>query len=337
MRTLDFTAYDTADHKLRPGKSGKLSLDAEPEYIAVSGDSSLAYVTLQESNAVATVDIATGKVTALKSLGLKDHSKAGNGLDASDKDGKINIRNWPVYGAYMPDAVAAFEVGGQTYLITANEGDTRDYKGFSDEVRVGKLKLDPAAFPNAAELQQDAALGRLTVSSVDFDTRSDNKGPEPEGVTVGVVGGKTFAFVGLERTGGLMVLDVSNPAAPAYVDYAHFSKPQADAKSGEAGDLAPEGVLFIPASDSPSGQPLLVVSHEVSGSVSVYTVAADGKLSLKGRYQAAPFQYDKGVAEISAYDKASKQLFVVNGLTGSVDLLSLADPSKPTFVKSVSR
>ena len=394
VRTLDFTAYDTADLKLRPGKSGKLSLDAEPEYIAVSGDSTLAYVTLQESNAVATVDIASGKVMALKSLGLKDHSKAGSGLDASDKDGKINIRNWPVYGAYMPDAVAAFEIGTQTYLITANEGDSRDYKGFGDEVRVAKLKLDPTAFPNAAELQQDAALGRLTVGSVDadtdgdgdadrlvafgarsasiwrasdlslvsdtgdlferktaelspstfnsqgtaqdFDTRSDNKGPEPEGVTVGVVGGKTFAFVGLERTGGLMVLDVSNPAAPAYVDYAHFIKPDADPKSGEAGDLAPEGVLFIPASDSPSGQPLLVASHEVSGSVSVYTVAADGKLSLTGRFQAAPFQYDKGVAEISAYDKASKQLFVVNGLTGSVDLLSLADPSKPTFVKSVS-
>lgn len=392
VRTVDFTGLD-GKLSLRPGKSGKLSLDAEPEYIAVSGDSRTAYVTLQESNALATVEIATGKVKQVAGLGLKDHSKAGNGLDASDKDGKINIRNWPVFGAYMPDAVAAFEVGGQTYLITANEGDTRDYDGFSDEVRVNKLKLDAAAFPNVAELQKDAALGRLTVSRVDadtdgdgdadrlvafgarsasiwrasdlsllsdtgdlferkvaelapasfnsdgtaasFDTRSDNKGPEPEGVTVGTVGGKTFSFVGLERAGGLMVLDVSNPAAPAYADYVNFLGSSTDPKSGEAGDLAPEGVLFIPGADSPSGQPLLVASHEVSGSVTVYAVGAGGKLTRTGRSQAAPFLFDEGVAEISAYDKASKQLFVVNGHTSGVDLLSLADPARPVLVKSV--
>ena len=393
VRTLDFTGSD-GKLNLRPGKSARLSLDAEPEYIAVSGDSRTAYVTLQESNALAAVDLASGTVTSVRSLGLKDHSQAGNGLDASDKDGKINIRSWPVFGAYMPDALAAFEVGGQTYLISANEGDSRDYKGFSDEVRVGKLKLDAAAFPNAAELQKDSALGRLTVSSVDadtdgdgdadrlvasgarsasiwrasdlslvadtgdlferktaeltpasfnsdgtarsFDTRSDNKGPEPEGVAVGVVGGKTFAFVGLERVGGVMVLDVSSPAAPAYADYANFLGSSTDPKSGEAGDLAPEGVLFIPAADSPSGQPLLVVSHEVSGSVTVYTVGAAGQLTRTGRYQAAPFLFDEGVAEISAYDKASKQLFVINGHSGGGDILNLADPAKPTFVKSVS-
>ena len=397
VRTLDFSAFD-AQAGWRLGKSARFSLDAEPEYVAVSADSRMAYVTLQESNALAAIDIEAGTVTRVASLGLKDHSRPGQGLDASDRDGdggkgRINIQNWPVYGAYMPDAVAAFEAGGQTYLITANEGDGRDYKGYSDEKRVKDLKLDPAAFPNAAELQKDAALGRLTVSLPDsdangdgvaerlvafgarsasiwrasdlslvadtgdlferktaeltpqsfnsdgtaasFDTRSDNKGPEPEGVATGQVGGKTFAFVGLERVGGVMTLDVSRPEAPAFASYTNFLGNNPDPKSGEAGDLSPEGVLFIPASDSPNGQPLLVVSHEVSGSVTCYAVSTQGTLTRLGRFQAAPFRYGEGVAEISAYDPESKQLFVINGATKGVDILSLADPSRPSFVRSV--
>ncbi|WP_328774707.1 choice-of-anchor I family protein [Deinococcus aquaedulcis] len=396
LTTLNFTAYDAqqATLGLRAGKSQKLSLDAEPEYIAVSADSRRAYVTLQESNAVATVDLTRGEIVALKSLGYKNHTLAANAFDASDRDGGVNLKTWPVLGAYMPDAIASLSVGGRTYLLTANEGDTRDYgAAYLDEVKVSGLTLDAAAFPNGAALKADAALGRLVVSKPDadtdgdgdadrlvafgarslsvwnadlglvadtgnlfeaktaelsassfnsngtastFDTRSDNKGPEPEGVATGVVAGRTLAFVGLERTGGLMVLDVSTPAAPAFVDYRHTVTPAADPKSGLAGDLAPEGLLFIPAADSPSGKALLVASHEVSGSVTVYAVEDSGKLTLAGRYQANPYAYDQGVAEISAYDKGSKQLFVVNGGTGSLDILNLADVAQPRFVKSVS-
>ena len=61
---------------------------------------------------------------------------------------------------YQPDAIAAYEVSGQTYLVTANEGDARDYDGWSEEVRVADLTLDETAFPNAKELQSDGALGR---------------------------------------------------------------------------------------------------------------------------------------------------------------------------------
>ncbi|MDV6375766.1 choice-of-anchor I family protein [Deinococcus arenicola] len=396
VRTLDFTGFD-GKVTLRTGGSKKLSLDAEPEYIAVSADGKTAYVTLQESNGVATVDIAGGVISAVTSLGLKDHSLPGNGLDASDRDGAggkgaINIQNWPVKGAYMPDSIASISVGGKTYLLTANEGDGRDYKGFADEVRVKDLKLDPTAFPNAADLQKDAALGRLTVSSVDadtdgdgdadvlvafgarsmtvwdsdmkrvadtgdlfgqktaqispttfnsngsadtFDTRSDNKGAEPEGVTTGVLGGKTFAFVGMERASGVAVLDVSNPAAPAWVDYAHFQPdPAAAPDSAAAGDLGPEGLLFIPAADSSGAQPLLVVSNEVSGSVTLYGVATDGKLTLKGRYQ-FPNAYSLSAAEISAYDKASKKLFVVNGQSKGLSVLDISMPSAPRLAGQI--
>lgn len=389
VTTVDFKAFDAERDALkaqglRDGKSKKFSLDAEPEYIAVSADSRAAWVTLQESNAVARLDLTTGKITDIKPLGFKDHSKEGAGLDASDKDGGANIKTWPVRGAYMPDAIASIQVAGQTYLLTANEGDTREYTGFTDEVKVSALKLDPAKFPNAAELQLDKNLGRLVVSQPDadtdgdgdadqlvsfgarsmsvwtadgtlvadtgdlfeqttkglgsfnsngtketFDTRSDNKGPEPEGVTTGTVGGKTFAFVGLERTGGVMVMDVTDPRKPTLVEYRNDIKAAETAKSGNAGDLAPEGLLFIPAADSPNGKALLVTANEVSGSTTLYTVADDGKLSALGRHQVTPYTYDKGAAEIPAYDRASKRLFVVNGAAGGLTVLDVQDPAAP--------
>lgn len=252
------------------------------------------------------------------------------GLDASDRDTRINIRNWPVFGMYQPDAIASLQVGPKSYLITANEGDARDWPGFSEEARVGSLTLDPTAFPNATELRNNAALGRLNVTrtlgdtdgdgdfdslytlggrsfsiwSTDgaliydsgsdlerivaarypaffnasnddraFDSRSDNKGPEPEGIALGTVDDRTYAFVGLERMGGVMVYDVTNPHAPVFVDYANNRDFSVDpATAPQAGDLGPEGLIFIAAKNSPTGRPLLVVANEVSGTVTLYDV-----------------------------------------------------------------
>jgi len=266
----------------------------------------------------------------------------GNGLDASDEDGEINIDNWPVQGMYQPDAIASYEVNGETFLITANEGDSRDYEGFSEEARVADLELDPTAFPNAAALQAEEALGRLTVSTVNgdtdgdgdfdqlnafggrsfsirdaqgnlvydsgddfeqitaallpesfnsdnsennsFDSRSDDKGPEPEGVTTGVIVDRTYAFIGLERIGGVMTYDVTDPTRPTFVQYINnrdFSvefDPEA-AAAGEseawraAGNLGPEGLTFIAAEDSPNGNPLLVTANEVSGTTSIFEIS----------------------------------------------------------------
>jgi len=147
------------------------SLNAEPEYIAVSSDSRTAYVTLQENNAIAVVDIDTGVVTHLHGLGYKDHNVAGSGLDASDRDTKINIRLWPVQGMYQPDAIAAFG----NYLVMANEGDVRDHSGCNEQKRVGDADyiLDPTVFPNAADLKKSANLGRLRVTKATGDTDGD--------------------------------------------------------------------------------------------------------------------------------------------------------------------
>ncbi len=223
---------------------------------------------------------------------------------------------------YQPDAIASYRVNGQTYLVTANEGDARDYNpALQEEAAVKNLVLDPTAFPNASDLQKDAALGRLTVSKVNgdsdgdgdydklyafgarsfsiwdeagkqvydsaalfeqelaktipatfnanntssaFDNRSDNKGPEPEGVDVGKVRGRTYAFVGLEREGGVMIFDVSDPAKPTFEQYVASRD---FTLAPNLTDSGPEVVHFI--QNGPDDQPLIVVGNEVSGSVTL--------------------------------------------------------------------
>jgi hypothetical protein len=251
-----------------------------------------------------------------------------NGLDASDRDltsssGKINIKHWPVFGMYQPDAIAGFSANGQSYYVTANEGDARaDWPGYSEEIRVGAsgYVLDGAIFPNAAVIKNNANVGRLQLTNAtgstdadpafeqihafgarsfsiwnsagalifdsgdeleqltaslsdtsfnsdgtaaSFDTRSDNKGPEIEAVTVGMINGVPYAFIGSERTGDIFVYDVSNPARPVFKAYINTP-----------GDLGLEGLAFVAPASSPTGKPLLIASFEVSKTVAVYQVNA---------------------------------------------------------------
>ncbi|MEM9419847.1 MAG: choice-of-anchor I family protein [Planctomycetota bacterium] len=327
---------------------GTLAADVEPEYIAVSEDSSTAFVTLQEANSVAVIDIATNTVTSIQALGTKNHLLPGNELDASDRDGGVNIDNEPVFGMYMPDAIATYNVSGINYYVTANEGDDR-----GEDERVKDLDLDsaafPSAFPGAPEFTDDDQLGRLGVSTWDGDTdgdgdydqlfaygsrsfsifdengnlvfdsgndfetitantsgavfnstndendsfegRSENKGPEPEGVTLGVIDGKTYAFIGLERVGGIMVYDVTDPTDVQFEEYINprdfgiddgVLKDAVEAAVGtltaDLGslDLGPEGLLFIAAGDNALGIPLLVVTNEVSGTTTIYAIPEPG-------------------------------------------------------------
>lgn len=327
---VDFSVFDGREDEFRalgirifPGKS--ISEDLEPEYIAIAPDGKSAMVTLQEANALARIDLETGEVSDLIPLGLKDYS-SDVGLDASDKDGVINIQNYPVFGMYMPDAIAAYETGGQTYYVTANEGDTR-----SEDVRIEDLDLDPTVFPDAAQLQSENALGRLTASSIDgdtdgdgdidqlfiyggrsfsirddqgnlifdsgdeferivaehtpdlfnanddeegesFDSRSDNKGPEPEGIAIGEINGEKYAFIGLERVGGVIVYNISDPENAEFVQYMNTRNLGGSDVSGVQQDLAPEGLAFISAEDSPNGQPLLAVAYEESGTTSLFQI-----------------------------------------------------------------
>lgn len=345
VRTADFTRFNGQEDKLRAkgirifGPNASAAQDLEPEYITVSRNSRFAWVSLQEANALAVIDIKHARVLDIKPLGTKDHSLPGNELDASNRDDAINIVNWPIKGMYMPDAITSYTFHGRTFIVTANEGDSRDYDGFSEEQRVKDLILDPVAFPNAAELQVDANLGRIKTTVVNgdsdgdgdfdelysygarsfsiwtahgklvydsgadfeqitarelpadfnsnndendsFDSRSDDKGPEPEGITLGRILGRTYAFIGLERIGGIMVYDVTNPYKVSFVDYINHRDFSVAAQLPDGsvnplvGDLGPEGLVFIPAHQSPSRKPLLVVGNEVSGTTTIFQINVD--------------------------------------------------------------
>ena len=352
VSTADFTAFnDRKDDLIAQGvrifgPGASVAQDLEPEYIAVSRNSRIAWAVMQEANALAVIDIKNARVLKILPLGTKDHSLAGNELDASNRDDAINIKNWPVKGFYMPDAIARYNFFGFPLIVTANEGDSRDYDGFSEEERIKDLDLDSTAFPDAATLQEDENLGRLKTTTANgdtdndgdfdelysygarsfsiwtgngrliydsgsdferitarlipgnfnstndendsFDNRSDDKGPEPEGIALGRIKDRMYAFIGLERVGGIMVYDITNPFNVNFATYYNNRDFSEDVKiNGETnpavGDLAPEGLVFIPAEKSPNKMPLLVTGNEVSGTTTVFQVNVEHYSSPKWR------------------------------------------------------
>ncbi|GAA1738101.1 choice-of-anchor I family protein [Aeromicrobium alkaliterrae] len=356
VSTADFHAFEAGGTKtlhedvrvFGPTPHGDdlpVSRNLEPEYVAVEPDGSVAYVALQEANAVAVVNLATATVDEIWPLGFKDHSVDGQGLDPSDRDGGINIATWPVKGIYMPDGINAYQAAGSTYLVTANEGDAREWGSYVEGRRVkdlGKNGIKPICEDSPLQAAKgDAALGRLNVttenglneagtcydelysygarsfsiwttdgtqvfdSGQDFEEivarvvpeyfnsnhtesnlegRSEDKGPEPENLTIGQVGDRTYAFIGFERVGGVIAYDISDPENPFYVTYINnrdFSvsvdgtiedAPDPAAFLASAGDLGPEGLTFVRASDSPTGEPIVIVGNEVSGTTTFFGV-----------------------------------------------------------------
>ena len=315
---------------VRIGHPGSLpSRDLEPEYVAVSSDSCTAWITLQENDAIAELDIRRARIDDLWPLGSADHARRRRGLDPSDRDEGIQIGRWPVRGLYMPDGIAAYRAGGDTYLVTANEGDSRERDDFTDEARLGSddVQLDPDAFPDADALRADEALGRLKVVTTEgdldgdgdldelysfgarsfaiwddrgrqvfdsgdrlerlvadvqpdafnashddneVDGRSDDKGPEPESVVVAHLFGRDLAFVALERTSAIVVYDVTSPRRPELVSYISTRDLSVTPGEGDAGDLGPEGLTVVEPDDSPTGEALLLVAYEVSGTTRVF-------------------------------------------------------------------
>lgn len=334
----------------QPGGS-TLSQDLEPEYVTFSPDSKTVYVTLQENNAVAAFDLATKQLAtiqglpALRPLGFKNHNTPGNGLDASDQSAGANLANLPVYGVYMPDAIASFTAGGKNYLITANEGDAREYSAYEEVTNIKNIRLEPTVFPDSADLRLDHLLGRTVVTKAsgdldgdgDYDqvhvlgsrsftiwddqgnlvwdsgdqleritrdhpvfgqmfnannststvakNRSDDKGPEPEGVATAVINNKPYAFIALERIGGVMVYDLSNPLEPKFVTYANNRAfPAANATD----DRGSEGIIFISDKESPNGKALVLLANETSNSVSIFQVNDKTRLTTSTKDLARP-------------------------------------------------
>ncbi|GGW94370.1 choice-of-anchor I family protein [Alteromonas halophila] len=321
--------------------------DLEPEYITATNER--AYVTLQENNGMAIVDLEDMTVEVV-GLGVKSWS--GLNIDVQE-NGQVSFGQYTgLYGVYMPDTITHFDWKGAEFLITANEGDAREYffdvadeaecaaaggqdydeddgcLAYTDEMQVGDLTAEPNS--ELAQLQTLGEVDDLRVTDAmgdadgdgeydaaytygarsftiwdqnglvvfdsgdDFeritasvhgaqfnngddenegDSRSENKGPEPEAVTVGKIGDRTYAFIGTERMGGIFVYDVTNPYDAKFSEYV-INRDLTEGLTADdvIGDLAPESLVFISAEDSPTGTPLLVVGNEVSGTVSVWSV-----------------------------------------------------------------
>lgn len=316
VQNVTFESWDARRDELTEAgviikKNTNPSVDFEPEYIAVNNEGSRAYVALQEANAIATIDLTTNTVTSVKSLGFKDHSLEENALDVLKKDEMIQIQTEPYYGIYMPDGISIYEVGGTEYLITANEGDSREWGDYINEVeeKIGQagskvVFFDTSDYDGVDEDKQylfggrsfaiynAATMEQVYESGSDFeiktaevladyfncsnddksmDDRSGKKGPEAESVVVGEVNGNTYAFIGIERIGGVMIYDITNPENSTFVNYINSR----DFAEDIAGDVSPEGLSFVSASESLSKNAELLAAHEVSGTVAVYEMTED--------------------------------------------------------------
>ncbi|GMM67785.1 choice-of-anchor I family protein [Alteromonas sp. MTD1] len=361
--TVGFTAFNGSQADLMaqgmmfPNPSGRtingtaiattVAQDLEPEYITATND--VAYVSLQENNGLAVIDLEELTVDV---VGLGTKSWAGLNIDVQE-DGSVSFGQYTgLYGVYQPDTIANFTWKDATFVVTANEGDAREYffaaadatactaagglefdaddgcLAYTDEARVSDLTAEAnselamlQATGEADDLRVTTAMGDMdgdgefdaayaygarsfTIwdqnglvvydSGDDFeritasvhgelfnngddenagDSRSENKGPEPEALTVGQVGDRTYAFIGTERMGGIFVYDVTNPYDVQFSEYV-INRDLTEGLTADnvIGDLAPESLVFVSAEDSPSGVPLLIVGNEVSGTVTVWQI-----------------------------------------------------------------
>ncbi len=339
VTTIPLTQFNGQEVALRAQgiriftSSASVAQDLEPEYIAISSDNSKAYVTLQENNALLTIDLLTNTIVSLTPFGYSSYAAgSNNALDASDQSGMVLITgDLPIKGAYMPDAMTYKTINGQGYLFTANEGDSREFGSVVDANRISSSTfnlLDATAFPDASILRNNKFLGRLSALKYSGDTdgdgdydelhvmsgrsfsiwnpvtgaqvfdskdlieqitanhptfgglfnasnsigtpalknRSDDKGPEVEGIAVHTFNGHHYVFASLERIGGVMIFNIDNPASPTYVGYAN----NRSASNPNGPDLGAEGIIVIDAQDSPNGQHLVLLANEVSSTLSIY-------------------------------------------------------------------
>ena len=350
VATYDFSASNLAagvsltgirDNTFAANNAGTTALMAniEPEYTTASNTK--AFLTLQENNAIATFDFATGKFENISSLGTITQT-----IDASDRDGtsagKLTSINDVVKGLPMPDTITQFSRGGSTYLVTVNEGDARGddndiargataglidtsnsgggdlyYAGNISNTGIGRLQIlkdmgnldgdagieDPTmvgtrsfsiwnastqarVFDSASMIEQYVADNDPTTFNMNdglttkYDERSDDKGPEPEALAFGTIGGRDYVFVGAERQNGIFQFDITDFGNVSITSY--FNTASSTADSGGA-FISPESIAFLNAANNPTGQNLLVVGYEgtgSNGSIAVFSVVPEPHSAL---------------------------------------------------------
>ncbi|HZO26945.1 MAG TPA: hypothetical protein VFH48_13265 [Chloroflexota bacterium] len=223
--------------------------DPQPEGLAVSGDGRLAYVTLQENNALATIDLRTATVASVISLGATRHPadvRNGDGAEVSD----------PFTGRRESDGVAVSRDGH--WLFTADEGDTArptvSATVFSGGRTLtvlsaawfepGQGRPDASVTPPAIVADTGAQIELAAAANGVLDqTRARNRGPEPEGITTFTVGEVEVAAVTLERSNAVILFDVSDPLPPTTLAFVPTG-------------VSPEGVIYV------ASRRLLITTNE---------------------------------------------------------------------------
>lgn len=315
VATLSFATFEPeADILMEKGlrifgPGASFAQDIEPEYITVSEDSKTAWVSLQENNALAKINIAEQIIEEILPLGFKDYSVPQNQIDPSNEDDGYMPARWPVYGMYQPDAIAMLTDNGIQYIFTANEGDSRDYDGYSEEKRVKDIMLDASVFPNYEYLQEKPVLGRLHITTTlgDWDNNDEYEelysyGARSFSVWNGNSGEHIFdsrneldvqAFLNnkyadsrsddksIEPEGvvvgsigniKLLFVGLERVDAVAVYDVTNPRNPKY-LQWLDTGD-APEGLTFISAEESPTGTNLLLVSSEDDGVITIFTTGS---------------------------------------------------------------
>lgn len=310
VKTLDFAGFEGDKAKLVTaglrifGLNASFAQDIEPEYVAVAADSKKAFVTLQENNAVAEVDLFAGKITKIMPLGLKDLSLAANAFDTSEEDKQYTPKTWPIKAFYLPDAISYFSANDNNYIALANEGDTRAWTGFNEETTVKKVTLNPLKFPDAATLQQDANIGKLLI------TNTKGKNTDGQYDELFALGGRSVTI--LNAATGQLVAEIGKDLEQQVANVGKYPDSRSTKKGVEVESVTvakvngktlafigmeraymiavydvsipskptfvqvfqtgeePEGLMFVKPKDSPNGRSLLIVSSEKDGTVRFY-------------------------------------------------------------------
>jgi len=380
VTTISLASFNTNETALiasgvRKGqKNGTLAQDLEPEYIAISDDNKKAWVVCQENNAMLEINLENNTVIDLWALGTKNYNTTGNAADMSNNNGNVLIANWPVKGYYMPDAIKNYTVNGVTYLVTANEGDEREYSVLNERVSVSNaaVKLDPTAFPHGDVLKQTYNLGQFRITNLNGDTdndgdfdelyavgsrsfsifntstkqltydsgddfeyitaqhpiysplfnsnhesnglkgRSNAKGCEPEALDIAKIGNNTYAFIGLERIGGVMVYNINDPAKPVFVDYANNRS-----VVSYTGDHGPEFVVHVSETESPDGKHYILVSNEISGTVTVFKLNTPMVTNLQESAAASSFSIYPNPSTHGVVTFSTEEYVTVTDITGA--------------------
>jgi len=228
----------------------------EPEHAAFAPDGATVYVSLQENNGVALIDVASGSLSGVYALGTVKHAADLEDDGAADFSETLTAFREPDQIAVTPDG---------RYLVTADEGDT--------DPKASKSDWGPAGGGRTVSVL-DAATGEVlgdTGSQLDEaaaaagvypDGRSDNKGSEPEGLVVFAAGDGIWAVVGLERAEAVALIDLADPRAP------QVRAVQPLRREGESGKLAPEDLAYI----HQDGAHYVATANEKSGTVSIVAV-----------------------------------------------------------------